>query len=174
MPTIFQQKNLLTKAFYDYKKSLERYSLFKVNNADIGQDLVQETFLKTWMYLVRGGKIETMKAFLYHVLNDLIIDKYRKHHTVSLDALVEIGFDPREEDPENIINRLDSKIAASTIKLLPVKYRQLMHMKYVKNMSLEEMAKATGQSKNTVAVQTNRGLQKLKAIYNGQKTPHIK
>jgi RNA polymerase sigma-70 factor (ECF subfamily) len=164
--TTLQQQNLLTKAYYDYKKALDRYSFFKVNNAALSEDLVQETFLKTWKYLVRGGKIEIMKAFLYHVLNGLVIDEYRKHKTVSLDSLVEEGFDPKEADSEKMLNLLDSKRAVSMITMLPKKYRRLMRMKYVQNLSLEEMAQNTGQTKNTVAVQINRGLKKLKELYN--------
>ena len=56
------------------------------------------------------------------------------------------------------------------ISLLPKKYRQLMRMKYVKSMSLGEMSEVVGQSKNTIAVQINRGLTKLKKIYDVQNT----
>ena len=41
--------------------------------------------------VVKNGKIDIMKAFLYHVLNRLIIDEYRKHKTVSLDSIMENG-----------------------------------------------------------------------------------
>lgn len=169
MPTILQQENLLTKAYYDYKRSLERYSSFKVSDTALGEDLVQETFLKAWKFIIRGGKINAMKAFLYHVLNGLIIDKYRQHKAISLDSLVENGFEPKEDDAENIINFLDSERSVALIALLPAKYRQLMRMKYVDNLSLEEMSQATGQTKNTVAVHINRGLKKLKKIYGEQK-----
>jgi RNA polymerase sigma-70 factor (ECF subfamily) len=171
MPSIPQQQNLLTKAYYDFRRDLTQHSFFKISNRFLSEDLVQETFLKAWKYMIRGGKIETMKAFLYHVLNGLIIDEYRKHKTVSLDLLVEKGFEAREDDSEKIINSLDAKRAVTLIPMLPKKYRRLVHMKYVRNMSLSEMSQATCQSKNTTAVQINRGLQKLKVIYNNKKTP---
>ena len=66
---------------------------------------------------MRGGKIQTMKAFLYHVLNGLIIDEYRKRKTVSLDTLMENGYEPKENDAEDIINLLDSKRATKMISL---------------------------------------------------------
>ncbi len=167
---IQRQDNLLTYAYYVYKKDLSRYSFSKINNPTLSENLVQDTFLKAWKYLMRGGKIQTMKAFLYHVLNGLIIDEYRKRKTVSLDNLVEKGYEPKENDAEDIINLLDSKRAAKMISLLPKKYRQLMRMKYVKSMSLGEMSEVVGQSKNTIAVQINRGLTKLKKIYDVQNT----
>lgn len=70
---------VLTESHHDYDKMLNAHAFFKMQDQAMGEDMVQETFMKTWMYLVRGGKIDTMKAFLYHVLNDLIVDEYRKY-----------------------------------------------------------------------------------------------
>jgi len=159
------QQRLFTAAYNEHKKGLNRHSLFKVNNVALSENLVQDTFLKTWKFMVKGGQVDVMKAFLYHVLNGLIIDEYRKHKVVSLDSLVEKGFEPKEDDSERIFNILDSKRAVLMIALLPKKYQQLMRMKYVENLTLAEMSKATGQSKNTAAVQISRGLVMLKKIY---------
>jgi len=41
-----------------------------------------------------------------------------------------------------------------------------MQMKYVQNLSLTEMSLLTGQTKNTIAVQAHRGLEKLKDLYD--------
>jgi RNA polymerase sigma-70 factor (ECF subfamily) len=114
---------------------------------------------------VRGGKIDLMKAFLYHVLNNLIVDQYRKHKTVSLDVLLEKGFEPRTPDSGRLSNTLDGKAAIVLIQQLPELYRKIMHMRYVQDLSIAEMAILTGQAKNTVAVQAHRGLEKLKALY---------
>src|SRR3984957_6244515 len=83
-----------TLAHHDFEDGLNKHAYFKLNNHATGEDLVQDTFIKTWSYLVRGGKIDVMKAFLYHVLNNLIVDEYRKRKTSSLDTLVEKGFEP--------------------------------------------------------------------------------
>ncbi len=105
-------QGLMTVAHQTYEKGLNARAFFKVNDRSLGEDLVQNTFLKTWAYLVKGGKIETMKAFLYHILNNLIVDEYRKHKTTSLDALVENGFDVSAGDSEHLFNTLDGKSAS--------------------------------------------------------------
>jgi RNA polymerase sigma factor (sigma-70 family) len=106
-----------------------------------------------------------MKAFLYHILNNLIIDEYRKHKSNSLDALLERGFDPGEEDSERFFNVLDGKTAMALIRRLPEKYERVMRMRYMQMLSLREMSLITGQTKNTMAVQIHRGLGKLKLLY---------
>ena len=156
---------ILTTAHRDFEKGLNTYAFWKVRNHAMGEDLVQDTFVKTWSYLVKGGKIELMKAFLYHVLNHLIVDEYRKRKTTSLDDLIEKGFEPAAEIEESLFNVLDSKALLVLIKQLPVKYIKVMRMRYIQDLSLKEMSLITGQSKNTIAVQIHRGLEKLKALY---------
>ncbi len=158
-------QGMLTVAHHDYQKGLNARAFFKVNDRSLGEDLVQNTFLKTWAYLVKGGKIETMKAFLYHILNNLIVDEYRKHKTTSLDALVENGFDVSVGDSERLFNTLDGKSASLLIQRLPEKYRNVMRMRYMQTLSLKEMSTITGQTTNTMAVQTHRGMEKLRLLY---------
>jgi len=162
-----QQRIILATAHNDFAKGLNRHSFFKLGNHALGDDLVQDTFIKTWSYLVKGGKIEVMKAFLYHVLNNLIIDEYRKRKTVSLDILQEKGFEPRaKESSERLISIIDSKDALVLIMKLPVRYQKVIKMRYSQDLSLREISLITGQTQNAIAVQVHRGLAKLKELYD--------
>jgi RNA polymerase sigma-70 factor (ECF subfamily) len=160
------QNALLTLAHHDHSKGLNSHAFFKIHNHAIGEDMVQETFMKTWVYLAKGGKIEVMKAFLYHILNNLIVDEYRKRKNSSLEVLLEKGFEPSVDTSESLFNILDGKKAILLIAQLPLAYQKVMRMRYVQDLSLAEMSLITGQSKNTMAVQVHRGLEKLKILYN--------
>ncbi|MES2215968.1 MAG: sigma-70 family RNA polymerase sigma factor [Patescibacteria group bacterium] len=155
----------MTIAHHDFNKGLNSYALFKVSDSGVSQDLVQDTFLKTWKYLVKGGKIDIMKAFLYHILNNLIVDEYRKHKTTSLEVFLEKGVEPSTGDSESLFNTLDAQALTLLIHRLPDVYRKVMRMRYVQDLSLKEMALLTGLSKNTMAVQVHRGVEKLKVLY---------
>ncbi|MDP2593661.1 MAG: sigma-70 family RNA polymerase sigma factor [bacterium] len=157
---------MLTLAYNTYAKGLNSFSFFKVRNKATSDDLVQDTFIKTWKYLARGGKIDIMKAFLYHVLNQLIIDEYRKRKTTSLDVLLEAGYEPSTDHSERTFNVFDGKTAFLLIPRLPKKYQEIMRMRYAQSLSLKEISLITGQTRNAVAVQAHRGLKKLKILYN--------
>ncbi len=166
--TLAQQSHLqkvLTDAYQCHEKELINRACFKLSNYELGKDLVQQTFMKAWLYLMKGGTIEKMGAFLYHILNNLIIDEYRKSKATSLDALMDKGFEPGVSDPKNFFNILDGKAALNLIERLPEMYRNVMRMKYLQDLSLQEISKLTGLSKNTIAVQLHRGLEKIKSIY---------
>jgi RNA polymerase sigma-70 factor (ECF subfamily) len=156
----------LATAHRDYEKGLNSHAYFRLHDHAMSDDLVQDTFTKTWSYLVKGGKIEIMKAFLYHILNNLIVDEYRKRKSVSLDVLIEKGFEPSAGDSERPFALLDGKAALLLIQRLPISYQKVMRMRYVQDLSLREMSLITGQSKNTVAVKIHRGLAKLKLLYD--------
>lgn len=161
-----KMNEIMTVAYHDYERGLNKHSFFKVNNQQLSEDLVQDTYMKTLNYLIRGGKIDIMKAFLYHILNCLIVDEYRKRKAVSLDTLLENGFALSTGNDERMVDMLDGKTALILIARLPEKYQKVMRMKYVQDLSLEEMSLVTGQTKNTIAVQAYRGLEKLKILYN--------
>lgn len=157
--------NDMSAAHCDHSAHLTKRAFFKTSDADVCQDLVQTTFLKTLLYLRKGGKIETMRHFLNHVLNDLIVDEYRKRKTTSLDNLLEKGFEAGFDNQEQMINILDGKRVISLIPLLPEKYRTIMHMRYVQSLTHKEISLLTDQPPNTVAVQAHRGLEKIKVMY---------
>jgi RNA polymerase sigma-70 factor (ECF subfamily) len=161
-----EREGVLTTAHRDHERGMNSYAFFKTHNHATGEDLVQDTFIKTWAYLVREGKIDLMKPFLYHILNQLIIDEYRKRKTSSLDALLEKGFEPSFDHSERTFNVFDGKAALLLIQYLPTKYGKVMRMRYVQDLSLKEISLITGQSRNAVAVQAHRGLIKLKKLYN--------
>jgi RNA polymerase sigma-70 factor, ECF subfamily len=161
-------KDDLTVAHGEYKDVLLRRAQYKTNDDELSQDLVQTTFLKTLIYLRKGGQIDLMHSFLNHVLSALIIDEYRKnakHKSLSMDVLLDKGFDPGSNEYKRNADIFDGKKIVSLIPQLPKKYELVIHMRYSRGLSLREMALLTGQSENTVAVQVHRGLLKLRELY---------
>lgn len=170
---ITKQREILTAAHHDHKKGLCSRAFYKMNDRSISEDLVQDTFMKTWMYMAKGGKIVLMKAFLYHTLNNLIIDEYRKGKTTSLDVLMDAGLEPTQNPPSRSLDVTDWEMMTLLIKRLPEKYQGVIQMKCSQGLSLTEMSVITGQSKNALAVQVHRGLVKLKALSNTSTKQHL-
>jgi RNA polymerase sigma-70 factor, ECF subfamily len=162
-----KQHRTMNNAYDDFHVGMLTRAQYKTSNKWTSEDLVQNTFLKTWRYLLLGGKIDTMKAFLYHILNNLIVDEYRKrkYTNTSLDAMLEKGYEPSTGNPHDIMNRLDGKAALLLIVQLPEKYQKMLRMRYVQSLSIREISQLTGLSKNAVAVQLHRAVKKLGALF---------
>jgi len=162
-------KKEMTDAYKDFKDGLQAFAFHKTHDHALGQNLLQDTFMKTWAYMVSGGEIHLMRPFLYHILENLIVDQYRKKKTLSLDLLLGQGFEPATGSTEEVIVQLDGKAAQLLIKKLPEPYRKVLSMKYIDGFSIEEMAKINGVSRNTITVQAHRGMQKLRKLYKNSK-----
>lgn len=80
------------------------------------------------------------------------------------------GFEISVDDYVRHINTLDGNDIVSLIPLLPVKYISIIQMRYLKDLSLKEIALITEQTPNTVAVQVHRGLERLKVLYDNSHT----
>jgi len=95
--------------------------------------------MKTWAYLIKGGKIDVMKAFLYHILNNLIID-----HTVTQDDLsrcsLEKALTPALTIPLRILDAFDGKGRITDDSPLPENTNRIMRMKYVQLLSIKEIS----------------------------------
>jgi hypothetical protein len=63
---------------------------------------------------------------------------------------------------------IDGEKASLLILRLSKTYQKVMRMRHMQDLSLSEISLITGQSKNAVAVQLHRGLEKLKVLYHDE------
>src|SRR3989338_7875527 len=106
-------------AYESFSDALFRHCYFRLYDREKSKDIVQEAFIKTWEYSLKGQEIENTRAFLYKVLNNLIIDEIRKKKENKKNLLImryidELG--PKEiahilGENENVISvRLNSAL----------------------------------------------------------------
>ena len=101
------------KAFEEYNDALFRHAFLRISDREKAIDLVHDTFTKVWSYIREGYEIDSFRPFLYKVLNNKIIDEYRKRKESSLDALLELdGVDEGsfEELSESTVEMLAATI----------------------------------------------------------------
>lgn len=148
----------------DLSDALFRHSYFRVFERERAKDLVQETFTRTWDYLSRGKQIENMRAFLYRVLNNLIIDESRKHRPFSLDALAEQGFDPGEDPKDKLTDQIQAKEMIRILGRLRSDQRELIVMRYVDGFGPKEIAETLGVRENAVSVRLHRAMNDFRKL----------
>lgn len=159
-------KEEFIKAYDELADSLFRFCFFKISDREKAKDLVQETFLKTWQHVMKGEEISNLRAFLYKVANNLVIDHYRKRKDLSLDSLREEGFDPPSGEKERIIIQAEHSQVIKALKKLDAMYREVVVMRFLDGLSPKEIGQVLEVSENVVSVRLNRALKKLGEILN--------
>jgi len=152
------------RAYDEYSDAIFRHCYFRVYDRERGRDLMQETFMRVWEYLAKGQTVDNMRAFLYRIANNLIIDESRKKKEQSLEALQEVGFDPGVDIRDHLNNRIEKERVLVTLRQLDEPYRDIILMRYVSDLSPSEIADIIGESANTVSVRIYRGLKQLRSL----------
>ncbi len=156
-------------AFDKYADDLFRHAALRLNNRDLAIDVVHDTFVKAWSYLIKSYEIKKFKPFLYKILNNLIIDQYRKKKEISLDKLLEVegvnegNFSDLTVDyNEKIINGLDGKKAFDLLDELPAKYREVIICYFVDQLRVSEISQLLEENENVISVRLHRSLKLLR------------
>jgi RNA polymerase sigma-70 factor, ECF subfamily len=157
-------------AYEDHADALFRHALLRVRDREGATDVVQETYSRAWLYLSQGKRIEYMRAFLYRVANNLIVDVSRKKRTSSLDALMENdGFEPRDEMAKDPAEVPQAREAVALLKSIDEIYRTAITMRFIQEMTPKEIAQELGVSENVVSVRIHRGIARLSQLMNRTK-----
>lgn len=142
-----------------YKNRVYSYIYYTVKDSDLSEDIFQETFVKVITTIKQGRYVETGKfsSWVTRIAHNLIIDHYRQERNenlISNDENEETDLFNRKELSEGTIEDMliTHQIHADIRRLvaaLPDNQREVLVMRYYKNMSFKEIADATQVSINT-------------------------
>ena len=141
-----------------HKSKLYAYIYHAVKDADMANDIFQETFVKAIMTINQGRYVENGKfsAWITRIAHNLIIDVFRQEKSENLQScdLEDVDILNRKELSEDTIEDelVVSQIYADIrklVKALPESQQEVLFMRYYKNMSFKEIADLTNVSINT-------------------------
>ena len=140
-----------------YQDRIFTYIVNIVKNKDIADDIFQETFVKAITTIRQGRYTDSGKfsAWLMRIAHNLIIDYFRQEkseNTVSADQEEVNVLNRRDLSEENVEDILvTSQIHTDVRRImesLPESQREVLEMRFYRNMSFKEIAAATGVSIN--------------------------
>lgn len=157
-------KKQFENIYTEQADAIYRFCLYKTSNKQQAEDLAQEAFVRLWNSMSEEKDIDNLKAFLYQITRNLIVDFYRKKKALSLDGLQEQGFEPSNIDHEQIENKSEISIVVKVIEKLDEKYRDVVYLKLVEDMDITEIAKTLKITNNNATVRFHRGMKYLKLL----------
>ena len=163
------QETRFLSAFEEYGDALFRHAMLRLSDRERAIDVVHDTYAKVWLYVRQGHEIENFRPFLYKVLNNLVVDEYRKNRESSLDALLaQEGVDEgsfaelSENTVESLAAPIDGRQAFEVLALIPDQYREVIILRFVDGLGPKEISELIEESENTVSVRIHRGLKLLR------------
>lgn len=142
-----------------YKDKLYSYILYLVHNADVADDLFQDTFVRAIMNIRQGKYTEGGKfyAWLTRIAHNLVIDQFRAERTENTISGEEEGKDLinnslrlSEASIEHaMLNEQTRMDIRRLIRHLPESQREVVTMRYYQGLSFKEIAEQKNISINT-------------------------
>ncbi|GMU73953.1 MAG: RNA polymerase sigma factor [Candidatus Campbellbacteria bacterium] len=154
--------------YEQYSDAIFRFVYVKTRDRQQALDVTQDAFMKTWLYLADGNTINNARAFLYRTAYTTMLNALRKKQPLSLDSLSEEGWEPSDErpDPEaSSIEHEEHREVMQHVGALPPHHRDVLLLRYVDNLSIQEIATILGGTENAISVRIHRAIEQLKKIY---------
>ncbi len=152
------------EVYEKHSDAIFRYCYYRVFDREKAKDVMQEAFSRTWKYLQEGKEVDNIRAFIYKTANNIIIDGFRKKKQVSLNQIMEKGFSPSTDPREKTAHYFEGQEILEIVKGLDEKYRDVILLKYVEDLSTKEIASILNETENNIYVRLNRGFAKVKEI----------
>lgn len=139
-----------------YEKLL-RYCYMKVKNRETAEDIVQETYRKFWESRSYDN-IGKEEAYLYTIARNLCMDQFRRPVAEDIDEHEDIP-DEYFETAGRIVDRLAIEDA---LEKLDSEIREIVVLRYINDISVNDVANIMGMSRFAVRRRVNEGLSILK------------
>jgi RNA polymerase sigma-70 factor (ECF subfamily) len=156
-----------------YQDKIFHLAYRMLNNRHEAEDAVQETFLRVYTNLHRYDETQKFSTWIFRIGTNLCIDRLRKRKnmTFSLDAEMPDGegndyyamLPGHEDTPEKqvIVSETQQQIR-DAIETLPVKYKSVVILRYLHDMSLQEIGDVLDMPVTTVKTRVHRGREFLR------------
>lgn len=154
------------EAYDAHADAIYRHCYFRIFSKAAAEDCVQETFMKAWQYVKDGNRVENMRAFLYRVATNVVIDAIRKRRESSLEDHLDSfpNDEPAQNDREILERQLLMGDVRKGMEQLPPEAREVLTLRFIDDLEPREIAKVLSVSPNAVSVRIHRALQSLKAV----------
>jgi RNA polymerase sigma-70 factor (ECF subfamily) len=165
-----------------YKDKIYHLAYRMLNYSSEAEDVVQDTFLRVYMNMERYDENQKFSTWIYRIATNLCIDRLRKRKpNYSLDAEMPDGegadwyslLPSNQETPEEefVLTETQEQIRKA-IQTLPEKYKSVVILRYLHDMSLQEIGDVLGMPVTTVKTRVHRGREflrkKLEPEFGGQ------
>lgn len=154
-----------------YKDQLLNFAYRFVGNIEEAEDVVQETFLRLYRNRHAYRQIAKFSTWIYTIAGNLSKTELRKRKRRKLVSISDIGFDEKDYQIEDqhadterdVDSVLKEEVIQKAIEELSPRFRQIIILRDIQELSYEEVGKILKIPLGTVKSRVNRARLKLQA-----------
>lgn len=161
-----------------YQDKMYYLAFRMLGNTQEAEDVAQETFLRVYSNLDRYDESHKFSTWIYRIANNLCIDRLRKRKPIySLDADTSDGegmdgyasLQSADQLPEDqLVLSETQETVREAIDKLPDKYKSVVILRYLHDLSLQEIGEILDMPVTTVKTRVHRGREALRKKLEGK------
>ena len=136
-------KQAFGELFYYYAPRLKALMVKQGSDAELAEDLMQDTMLAVWQKADQFSKWRgNLNAWIFTIARNKRIDRFRKQGTQHYLALEEFDFVDEQPDGEmQVVSMQQDEIVSNATAGLPDDQKLVIKLAYVEELSQSEIAK---------------------------------
>jgi len=161
----------LAQIYDNYSPGLYRYSMRMLNDQDLAEECVAETFSRFLQALrAKRGPESYLQAYLYRVAHNWIVDHYRREPLQPVELSEEQRDENANPEVDTSRNMQKERLRMALGKLTPDQ-QQVIALKYLEGWENEEIARSLKKPVGAVKSLQHRALASLEKIMNREELP---
>lgn len=152
--------------FQRYEPEMLRY-INRISGVDMqeAQDILQDSFIKIWRNLYDFDHGMKFSSWIYRIVHNETVSFIRKTKSYGKNRKTDMK-EYEDSIPDDPVSVTDEEIiyTQKIMSEMPLKYREVLVLKFFENKSYEEISDILRIPEGTVAIRINRAKQKFKEI----------
>lgn len=155
----------LAQIYDQFSPGLYRYAARRLGDAIQAEECVAETFSR-FLQVLRDGKgpRDHLRAYLYRVANNWIVDSYRRQPPPPLPLEPEFAAAIQDGPAARLSEEIEREEMRSALKQLTPEQQQVIVLKYLEGWKAEEIANTLEKPVGAVKALQHRGLAALRRL----------
>ena len=150
------------KLYELYFTPVYRYIYYRVQSKEEAEDLVQVVFVKVYRSISSfSDQGKSPLAYFFTIARNTIYDYWRKQNRVSLQEDIDIP-DMRQDPVRQVEQQEASDLVRQGIQHLTDDQSEVITLKFINELSNQEIAELLSKSEESIRQLQSRGLQKLR------------
>lgn len=159
-------KDKFIRLYEKYRYFLWYLANERLQDAGLAEDAVQETFFALTRHMKNVGEPDSpaTRNFLATIVKNKAVDLLRKHREEPMEELPEKSSDEVKDILDDLICRENYEALLAAVSGLEEKYRSVLELRYVHELSEKETADILNITPKAVGVRVCRARKKLQEI----------
>jgi RNA polymerase sigma-70 factor (ECF subfamily) len=156
-------------AFAELYRRLQRplfgYLMKLVRDREMVEDVLNETLMEVWRQAARFEGRSSVNTWVFSIAHHRAVSRLRKKREMALDEEQAAAIEDEGPTPDVKAESSDmSRLLAKLMERLSFEHREILHLSYYQEFSVQEIADALDLPPNTVKTRMFYARQRLKAL----------